>query len=365
MSAEILQVITDTDRRGAQVFATDLHDALRLRGRSVRTIALTSGETNGLDVPVLGRRPLGLATLRALRREIRSARVVIGHGSTTLPACALASAATKTPFVYRQISDSLFWASTRLRRARVRAGMSRAAKIVALWTGSAETLRLHFGVAADDLVVIPNGVPVDRFPEVERSRTRDARRRLGLDPDCPTVVYLGALVPEKGVDLAIEAVAGLDGTQLLVVGAGPERPRLEDLAAKQAPDRITFCGSLPEPGVAFGAADVVVLASRGGDSMPAVLIEASLSGVPVVATPVEGIPEIVLNGRTGLLAPIGSPEGVRASIARIVEDTDLGVRLGQEARRHCIARFSIDHVASRWDEALTQVMTRRPEVNLG
>src|SRR4051812_300012 len=119
---EILQVVTDDDRRGAQVFACDLHDALERREHVVTTVALAPGVVGGLDLPVLGSKRLAYGTLRALRRLADRHEVVIAHGSSTLPACALGLAASRTPFVYRQISDSLFWAPSRARRLRVRAG---------------------------------------------------------------------------------------------------------------------------------------------------------------------------------------------------------------------------------------------------
>ena len=143
----ILQVITDRNRRGAQVFAVDLAEALTARGQLVRTVALERGPSDEpLDVPHLGASRLALTTLRALRSEIASAEVVVGHGSTTLVACGLAATGTGVPFVYRQISDSLFWAPTALRRLRVRAAMTRATAVVALWPGAAATLESRFGV---------------------------------------------------------------------------------------------------------------------------------------------------------------------------------------------------------------------------
>ncbi|MFI5048152.1 MAG: hypothetical protein ACHQIG_13885, partial [Acidimicrobiia bacterium] len=134
--ARVLQVVTDTDRRGAQVFATDLHAALARQGRDVRTVALAPGKVGGLVLPVLGERRRSVATLRALRHEVASAAVVVGHGSTTLPLGAIATVGTGTPFVYRQISDSVFWAPSGLRRLRVQAAMRRCAALVALWPGA-------------------------------------------------------------------------------------------------------------------------------------------------------------------------------------------------------------------------------------
>jgi glycosyltransferase involved in cell wall biosynthesis len=352
----ILQVITDTDRRGAQVFATELHDELVRLGRSVRTVALCPGRVGGLSTPSLGRRRLGVSTLRRLRQEIRRASVVVAHGSSTLPACALAGFGTGVPFVYRQISDSRFWAPSGLRRLRVRIALSRAAGVVALWSGAAETMQSHFGVPANRVCVIPNGVPTAVFLNISRDCRRTRRAGFGLDPSLPTVVYVGALVPEKGVDLLIESCRTLAGVQVLVVGDGPERQSFERLAAATVPGRVVFAGSTPDPVPALEAADVLVLASRGGDSMPAVLIEAGLAGLPTIATPVQGIPEIVVDGVTGVLVPTGDSDALASAIIKVTSDPLLASRLGAEARRRCASLFAIDVVAAQFVTQLDGVL---------
>lgn len=350
----ILQVVTDTDRRGAQVFAVELAGELTRAGNVVRTVALERGAAPVLDLPVLGMARLGFSTLRALRREARAVDVVVAHGSTTLFACAIATPGV--PFVYRQISDSRFWAPPGLRRARVRAGLRRAARVVALWKGSAATLESDFGVRSERIRVIPNGVRADEFRPVDRA-TREAQRvALGLDPTRPTLAYVGALVPEKGVDLAIAAVAQLDAVQLLVAGDGPSREALEAQARRVAPGRVVFTSTVTRAADAHAAADVVVLASRGGDSMPAVLIEAGLMGVPTVVTPIEAIPEIVLAGATGLIIPVDDPEALAGALRTLIDDDDRRARFGAAAREHCTEHFTIERVGSMWASVLQELM---------
>ncbi|MDQ1431357.1 MAG: hypothetical protein QOF40_1959, partial [Actinomycetota bacterium] len=313
----ILQVITDTDRRGAQVFASDLHAELARLGYDVRTVALAPGTTGGLDVPVLGTKRISASSLRALRRELTGAEITIAHGSSTLPACAIAGLGTRSPFVYRQISDSRFWAATPARRMRVRGGLRRAARVVTLWDGAAATVAEMFAVSPAKIRVIPNGVPPDAFSVSDAATRRAARVEFGLDPARPTVVSIGALVPEKGVDLTVRAVGEIPTAQLLVVGEGSERPSLEGLADDVAPGRVTFAGSVGDAARAYATADVVVLASRGGDSMPAVLIEAGLSGLPTVATPIGGIPDIVLDGESGILVTVDAVGELTAALRRL------------------------------------------------
>jgi glycosyltransferase involved in cell wall biosynthesis len=349
----ILQVVTDTDRRGAQVFAVDLASELTRAGNAVRTVALERGAVPVLDLPVLGTTRLGYSTLRALRRESRAVDVVVAHGSTTLFACAIATPGV--PFVYRQISDSRFWGPPGLRRARVRAGLRRAARVVALWTGSAVALESDFGVPPERIRVIPNGVRADELGPVDRVSRDEQRVAFGLDPARPTVVYVGALVPEKGVDLAIDAVARLETAQLLVAGDGSLRSELEDHARRVAPGRVVFAGTVTQAADAYAAADVVVLASRGGDSMPAVLIEAGLMGVPAVATPIEAIPEIVLAGTTGLLVPVDAAGALADALRALIGDDDRRAQFGLAARAHCTEHFTIERVGSMWASVLGEM----------
>ena len=349
----ILQVVTDTDRRGAQVFAVDLAGELTRAGNSVRTVALERGSVPVLDLPVLGTTRLGWSTVRALRREARAVDVVVAHGSTTLFACAVATPGV--PFVYRQISDSRFWAPSGLRRARVRAGLRRAARVVALWKGSAATLESDFGVRPERIRVIPNAVRAEEFHPVDGARRAAQRVTFGLDAGRPTVVYVGALVPEKGVDLAISAVAQLPDVQLLIAGDGPARGALEDQARRVAPERVVFTSTLTRARDAYAAADIVVLASRGGDSMPAVLIEAGLMGVPTVATPIGAIPEIVLAGTTGRIVPVDDAEALAESLRALIDDDDRREQFGNAARAHCTEHFTVERVGAMWASALQEL----------
>lgn len=350
MGFRILQVITDQDRRGAQVFAEDLQQALDRRGHEVRTVALAPGQhTNPLPVPTLGATRLSPATLVSLRRSLGHAEIVIAHGSSTLPACGIAGLGTNVPFLYRQISDSLFWAPTRMRQLRVRLALRRARGVVALWEGSAETLHQHFGVPRDQMRVIPNGVPSARFRPPSKEEKRAARKKLLLPNGSPVVLYVGALAPEKGVDLAISAIGLLPSASLLVAGAGPTEKLLRHQAETLAPGRVSFLGSLADTRDAYAAADVLVMPSRGGDSMPAVLIEAGLCGLAAVSTPVGAIPQIVLDGTTGFLVPVGDVNALSSALERALAD---GRRLGTAARDHCLANFDIDVVAVQWERAI-------------
>ena len=353
----ILHIITDTDRRGAQVFAGDLGDALGRRNHVVHTVALAPGSRRPpLDVPVLGNHRRGLTTLRALRTAMDQYDVTVAHGSSTLLACAIAGAGPGRRFVYRQISDSRFWAPTLLRRVRVMAYMRAPDRIVALSSSARDTLVDYLRVKPGRVDVVPNGVPKRTFATPTPDERRRSQVHLGLPDGVPMVLYIGALVPEKGADVAVHALRELPDIHLAIVGGGPEREHLEHLAAETAPGRVHFLGELADTVTAYWACDVVVLPSKGGDSMPATLIEAGLCGVPAVSTDVGAIDEIVLHERTGLITEIGSDTELAAALRRLVDDPKLRDRLGTAAQRHCSDHFEIDVVAAAWERTLCSAM---------
>ncbi len=363
LAGPVLQVVTSTDRRGAEVAATQLDHALRARGRSVETVALWPGSAGRpLELATLGRRRRDPRAAAALVARARGSSILVGHGSATLPFGALAATIARTPFVYRSIGDPAYWASTSSRRARVRTALGRARLIVALWPAAADTLRRLYGLSADRIAVIPTGVAADAFGPTAPDRRPDARRALNeamgiaLDPERTLVAYIGALSAEKDPLLAIEAVATKPGLQMVVAGDGPLRAAAAR-AARAGGDRIWVVGPVADPAAVLGAADVVVLTSQS-EGIPGVAIEAGLAGLPVVATAVGGIPEVVVDRETGVLVSERSA-GVLADALWSVVTGD-GAAMGAAARRRCTERFSLDVVAAAWGDLFDRLTTTVP-----
>ncbi|HMF82907.1 MAG TPA: glycosyltransferase [Acidimicrobiia bacterium] len=355
---DVLHVITSNDRRGAEVDALELAAALGRRGYRPRVVALAPGPFGGgLAVPTLGQQPLSFATLRRLRREAGSAAIVIAHGSKTLPACAAALVGTGVPFVYRNIGDPEQWSTTAARRARVRAYLRRADAVVALTPRAATSIRARYGVAPERVTVIPIGVSAERHRPADSASRREARDVLHITDDAPVAAIIGALSAEKNVALAIDAAVDIPGLQLIVTGAGPEEGALRRRASLRAPERVHFTGRMRDPRLALAAADVVLLTSRT-EGLPSVLVEAGMSELPVVATDVGYVDEIVANGQTGFLVDPGDRHELVAAITRVLDD---GRELGRRARVHCQGRFDLEGVAAVWDALLSGLSGRRPE----
>jgi len=354
-NASIVHLVASTDRRGAETFALDLSGALAALGWRSETVALAPGRSGGLDLEPVGDAPLSLRTLQRLRRRTRGANVVVAHGSTTLPACALALGGRGRPFVYRNIGDPYHWAASRLRRLRTTAFLARAAQIVALNERSGTAMRELYRVPPRKLTAIPTGVSSRSHQPAPADRRATARLGLGIGSAAPMVLTIGALSPEKGVDLAIDALADLGDALLAVAGDGPELAALERRADRLGVTRrVRFTGSHRDLSRLYAAADVVVLPSRT-EGLPAVAIEAGMRGLPVVATDVGYVTDIVEDGVTGFVVSPGDPRAIAAGIVDALAHPEIG----GAARARCVLRFDLETVAARWDMLLTSLLDLR------
>ncbi|HEV8338496.1 MAG TPA: glycosyltransferase family 4 protein [bacterium] len=189
-----------------------------------------------------------------------------------------------------------------------------------------------WGVRPGRIQVIPNAV--DPFSPPERS---EAKRRLGLGE--AVVLSVGRLVSLKRMDGLILASAG-HPWELVIVGDGPERSRLEEMAAGLGGGKVRFTGALGRSALEeyYGAADVFVLNSLH-EGFPHVALEAMAAGVPVIAAAAGGIPEVVTSDRSGVLVPPGDDRALRSTIAALFADPDRRARL-VEGGRAVAARFS-------------------------
>jgi len=192
--------------------------------------------------------------------------------------------------------------------------------------------------------VVPNGADTRVFLPRDRA---EARARLGLPDDGPVVSYVGKLVPRKGVDALIDAMGLLarrpSGAPLLAaVGIGELRPSLEARARELGvADRVRFAGKVPHDEVAWwiAAGDVFVLPSLS-EGLPTVVCEAMACARPVVATAVDGTPEIVEDGETGFLVPPRDPPALAAALGRVLDDPPLAARLAARAHERALEDYT-------------------------
>ena len=193
------------------------------------------------------------------------------------------------------------------------------------------------------------GVPRDRLSIIRNAL--EAPATLSREEACgalalPTtgfnVGWVGRLSPEKGIDVFLDAVERLDDVPLLavVVGDGPDRVRMEALVrAGPLRDRVRFCGVVQEASRLLTAFDAFVLSSRT-EGTPMVLLEAMAAGVPIVATRVGGVPDVV-SPTEALLVPSGEPGAIADAVRAIRSDKRSALKRAEAARSRLEAVFSV------------------------
>lgn len=207
-------------------------------------------------------------------------------------------------------------------------------------------------------VVVPPGVDVDRFvPAADAAARDETRRQFGFDPDRPLVLGFSRLVPRKGFDVLMEAVAGLDDSvQLAIAGTGRDAGRLAKLAAaKGIDDRTRFLGRIDDADLPalYAASDVFAMLCRDrwrgleAEGFGIVFLEAAACGVPAIAGRSGGSHEAVADGETGLVVPPRDVAAVRSALERVLSDDELRARLGATARRRAAEQFSYDVLVER------------------
>lgn len=348
---KVLQVLTSTQRRGAEQFAMALEGELEDRGCEVRTVALRAAE-GGFEIDSLGD-GISRSSLRRLRREMAAVDVTIAHGSMSLPACGIAGLATRTPFVYRNIGDPYYWGSTLRRRLQSRVLLSRAAAVVALAPTTRERLHEVYSVPLEKIETIPRGVPDDVFVPPTPEQRDAARRQFGVRVDARVALYLGSLTNEKNPQRTVAMMQHLPEWTLLVVGEGPERGAAEALAERMAPGRVIFAGSTDQPEVAHAAADVLVVSSDT-EGLPGVVIEAALMGIPSISTDVGFVRDLIIDGG-GVVVDEPAPEVMAAA----VREVDADAAMGSVARRHVAPDYALSVVADRWADVVRRVAGQR------
>ncbi len=210
------------------------------------------------------------------------------------------------------------------------------------------------------ITVVPNGADAAVFMPRDAA---EARARIGLPPEGPVISYVGKLVPRKGVDTLIEAMGILaarasGAPRLVMAGIGGLREPLEQRAAELGvADRITWLGKVlhDEVGWVMSAGDVFVLPSLS-EGLPTVVCEAMACGLPVVATAVDGTPEIVDDGVTGLLVQPHDAGGLATALATVLDDPALRERMGAEALRRSEAEYTWAANARRMEQVYAEVI---------
>lgn len=185
------------------------------------------------------------------------------------------------------------------------------------------------GIRADHVRVVPNGIDPARFAS-------DGSQRGGK-----TILWVGVMAPVKRIDRLVRALTQVPEARLVLVGDGAERSAIESLVAELGlAERVEFRGFLSDPTPVFAEADVFALPS-GAEACPLALLQAMSCGLPVVASRVGGIPDVVRDEVDGLLVDADDVDGLAAGLRKLIDDAGYRAAMGASARERIVTSYSL------------------------
>jgi glycosyltransferase involved in cell wall biosynthesis len=215
---------------------------------------------------------------------------------------------------------------------------------------------------AQKVFVIPNGVDVERFQP--RAECRAAlRKELGIAEESPLIGIVAALRHEKNHELFLRSAALVKqqrpDAQFVIVGDGPERPRIEGWIAELGLQRsVHLLGTRSDTPQILAAWDAFALTSHN-EANPVSILEALACEVPVVATRVGSIPETVVPEETGYLATPGNAEEIAGHVLRLIADPKHAKQLGATGRRRVVERWSLAAMVRGYTELIEAIYERK------
>jgi glycosyltransferase involved in cell wall biosynthesis len=367
----VLILLTGLKMGGAERNVVALMPRLRDLGAEVTLCTLSTARDGSLveefaalrieRVDLAAARLVDLAAHRRLVALLRQGRFELMHAQDQYAVLAGAAARlwTGTPFVMtRHVMTEPADTWRRSMRARLVFAAARYGidAVIAVSDAVRQQFAVQSGLAASRIDTIHNGIELAKY---DLSRREAIRARLGWAPDQPVVIMVAVMRPGKGHDLLLEAAAPLrqsvPGARIVLVGSGRLETSLRGAAASLG---VEFIGERADVADLLAASDVLVLPSDN-EGLPTVLIEAGAASLPVVATRVGGVPEIVEDGRTGHLIGRGDAAGLARCIVRLVKDQEAAREMGRVARRRIEERFSIEAQASRTIDLYRRVIATR------
>jgi glycosyltransferase involved in cell wall biosynthesis len=201
------------------------------------------------------------------------------------------------------------------------------------------------GMPANRVVLIPNGIPT---PPPDDGAA--IRAELGFGEDVPILALTAVLRDQKAIDVMLKAMAHLRTTQplaqLLIVGSGDQTRLRAEASRLGVADAVTFMGSRADVSKILAASDVGVLSSDF-EGMPLAVLEYMAASLPVVATDVGGVPQIVDHGRSGLLVAPRDPAALAGAIETVLSDRALASSMGKAGHARQQREFSVELMAER------------------
>ncbi len=234
--------------------------------------------------------------------------------------------------------------------------------IIALSEWHAQYLERVDGIERSRMTIIGNGIVVDDFETVDETAVDQARAEIGLLESDRVVAMVAGLREGKEHDLLIRAVSRLvrNGRELklLIVGDGPTRGRLEETVLRHGVgEHVIFLGERHDIPILLHLSDVLVLASLA-EAMPLSVIEAMAAGVPVIASAVGSVPDIIEDGVNGIVIPPSNSEAIEHAITKVLDNGDDTVRMIANAHKTVRSKYTLNRMVNDYDKLFTRLTNR-------
>jgi len=378
----ILQISSARAFGGGERHLADLARGLAERGHEVFAALSSSSPlrdkldpvqpSNLFTLPLRG--PLDLSSAARLARLAREHEAEIIHAHVARDYTLAALAARLAPRARLVVTRHVLFPLSRVHRR----ALANVARVIAVSEAVARSLRAQEIFPVDKIRVVTNAVDLRRFDEARERRARFERERRACrsgtneQPRGPLRVgIVGELSEVKGQAEFVRAAAEVaarfgEGVEFVIVGedasrAGENRARVERLVAELGLERrVSLLGRRDDVADVLASFDLLVSASRT-EAFGMALVEAMACGVPVVATATEGAREIVADGATGLIVPIGDACALAASVVSLLEDAPRRLELGARARESVRARFGLERMIAATERVYAEALGRAGE----
>ena len=339
MSIRVLHVIDHLGYGGAPVAVKNIAERMpRDRVESIVCTLRTNPNAMPIDAQLINLgyhkyNPFVVTAIAKLCRQLKI-DIVHAHLQKSVISCLLAGFLCDAKIIIHEHGPIFRGGTGCIYRLAIRTLKSRAALAIANSQAAKDALNQTAGFDRDSIHVVGNFIDFARFERTlyDRNKARDA---LGISEDQVAVGFVGRLDPCKGADLLLNAAAILrrksDRYRFIIVGEGSHRPELEQLALRlDLQEEVVFAGLRKNPAEVIVAFDMAVVPSRR-EAFGIAAVEFMRMGVPVVASAVGGLLEIVLNEKTGLLLDELSPDAIAEAVERLAQDEVLRQELTREA----------------------------------
>ena len=367
----VIHLVEDMKTGGAERVIADIAEGLDSERYDMRVWCITRGGNTadelvekGIEVKILGKssyhNPLKILRLKRLLTEA-GPDIVHTHGYFASVIGRLSAKKAGIPVIFAHV-HSTYW-DYKKRHILMERRLSRFTHKIICCSMAVDNFGKDIEKVGDGkTLVIYNGVDEARF--FPREDAPSIRSELGIDEKALVVGTVSSLAPHKGHEYLVQAASlvkeELPSAKFLIVGNGPLRTELEDLAKNlKIHPYIIFTGTRKDVPKMLSVMEVFVLPSSSREGLGIAIIEAMAAEKPVVATDIGGIPEAVKKGETGFLVPPGDPGALAKAIIELLQNPEKAKEMGKKGRAKFKEKFTRKKMLSEIDTLYQSLISHR------